>query len=302
MAVESSVVIITLDRPALLAQALASLEAQSRQPAEVVVIDNGPSEETAQVVRTFSSSLAVRRVEETRRGFGHARNCGLREARGKILVSMDDDCRAAPDWMANLLAPLEAGEAEMVGGSRTCGTKGLPARLDYLATDAPVLHPALPRGYVPALSTSNLAMWHCVAERVGEFDATLATCEDRDFCRRARAHGFRILFEPSARVEHQPPVKTFADYLKRMVRYGLGTSQYFLRHPRQEKLARLLPAAPALRLALWPFLAALGTGYLAWKNWPRRPDAALLSPLLFVGQLGWHWGGYLAAREERKHC
>ena len=302
MAIESSLVIITLNRPALLEESLASLELQSRQLDEIVVVDNGPSEETARVVREFESRLPVRRVEESRRGYGFARNRGLQEARGDILLSMDDDCYAHKDWVGDLLRPLNEGEAEIAGGSRTCGTKGLAARLDYLCTDAPVLHPELPRGYVDALSTSNLAMLRSVVDRVGEFDESLATCEDRDFCRRARSLGYRILFEPSATVRHQPPIKSFGDYTRRMVRYGKGTSQYFLRHPREEILSMLFPSQPMLRLAFWPLLAGLGTGYLAYRNWPRCPDALLLSPLIFVGQVCWHWGGYLATRQEKVHC
>ncbi len=302
MPVEISLIIITLDRPALLEGALASLETQTRKPDQVVVIDNGPSPDTARVVESFHSRLPVERFEEPRRGFGAARNRGLREARGGILVFLDDDCRAEPRWIEKLLAPLHRDEADIVGGSRVCVTPGLLARLDYLSTDAPVLHPRLPRGAAPSLSTSNLAMRARVAREVGEFDETLATCEDRDFCLRARARGFRLLYEPAACVEHQPPVTTLPGYARRMVRYGLGTSQYFLRHRREEKLAKMFPASPWLRLMLAPVLAVLGTGYLVWRNWPRRPDALPLSPLLLVGQLYWHWGGYLAAREERTKC
>jgi len=187
----------------------------------------------------------------------------------------------------HLLAPLEKGEAEIVGGSRTCGTPGLPARLDYLSTDAPVLHPSLPRGYVPALSTSNLAMWRRVAVRVGEFDATLATCEDRDFCRRARASA-SVSF-----LSRQPPCaisRPSRDSPTTQTAWcGMpGHFQYFLRHPAEERLAgscrrrRNAPAPVAV-------LAVLGTGYLVLKNWPRRPDAVPLIPLIFLGQLCWHW-------------
>ncbi len=299
MPVETTVVIITLNRPALLAEALASLERQTRMPGEVLVVDNGPSAGTAGVVRSFQPRLPVTCLAEPRRGYGAARNCGLARSSGRILVFLDDDCQAAPDWMEKLLAPIESGEADIVGGSRICVRPGLAARLDYLSADAPVLHPRLPRRYVRHLSTANLAMCRGVGEKVGVFDETLATCEDRDFCARALALGCRILYEPEARVSHLPPIYGLPDYFRRMVRYGRGTSQYFLRHRDTEPLARLFPASPALRLLMLPALAAMGAGYLVWKNWPFEPAAAWLSPLLLCGQLCWHWGGYLAAREGR---
>ncbi len=297
MPVDTTVIIITLNRPALLAEALASLLPQTRPPGEILVVDNGPSEDTAAVVESFLSRLPVVYLQERHRGYGPARNCGLRRARGRILLFLDDDCRAAPDWIERLVGPIEAGEADIAGGSRICARPGLAARLDYLSADAPILHPGLPRGYVPHLSTANLAFPRSVAEKVGAFDETLATCEDRDFCARARALGFRILYAPEARVAHLPPIYDLRDYFRRMVRYGRGTSQYFLRHRDTEPLARLFPASPTLRLFLLPVLAALGAAYLVRKNWPCEPAAAWLSPLLLCGQFCWQWGGYLAARE-----
>jgi len=97
MAIETSLVIITLNRAALLEEALASLEAQTRRLGEIVVVDNGPSEETALAVRKFEGRLPVRR-SKNRAGAMARQNRGLREAQGEILLSMDDDCRAGPDW------------------------------------------------------------------------------------------------------------------------------------------------------------------------------------------------------------
>ena len=295
MAIDTSLIIITRHRPALLAKALGSLPCQTRPLDEIVIVDNGPSEATAETVRAFAGSLPVRYVAEPRAGYGAARNCGLRNARGRVLMFIDDDCVADPDWARILLERLESGAAEIVGGSRVCTQPGLAARLDYLSTDAPVLHPARPGGPAAHLSTSNLAVPAEVARRVGPFDETLAMCEDRDFCARARALGFRILYEPRARVAHRPPLERFGQYLARMRQYGFGTAQYFLRHP-GEGLAWVFPRSAVWRALLLPLLALAGTGYLVMKNLRHRSDALPLSPLLFVGQLFWHWGGYQACR------
>jgi hypothetical protein len=50
---------------------------------------------------------------------------------------------------------------------------------------------------------------------------------------------------------------------------------------------------------LLPALAAAGTAYLVARNLPQNIDAVPLSPLLFVGQLWWHWGGFEAMRQAR---
>jgi GT2 family glycosyltransferase len=285
----TSLIVITLRRAGLLRNTLAALQRQTRPPGEVIVIDNGPDPDTERVAR----DLGARYVPEPRRGYGSARNRGLAEARGDILYFLDDDCVAEPDWAERLWSVLAEGRADLAGGSRVSGRSGLAARLEYLSTDGPVLSPRLPGGPVPHLSTSNLILRREVVERVGAFDEKLAMCEDRDFTARARDRGFRLRFEPAARVTHYSSVYRAADYFARMRHYGFGTSQYFAQRP-DEPLARIFPKSPAARLALLPFLAAAGAGYLVLRNLPHCLDAIPLSPLLFAGQLSWHWGGWRA--------
>jgi GT2 family glycosyltransferase len=287
----TSLIVITLRRAALLRNTLAALERQTRRVDEVVIVDNGPDAETETVAR----EAGARYVPEPRRGYGSARNRGLAEARGEVLYFLDDDCLAEPDWAERLFEAVASGRADLAGGSRVSGRTGLAARLEYLSTDGPVLSPRLPAGPVMHLSTSNLIFKREVVERVGAFDEKLAMCEDRDFTARARDRGFRLRFEPAARVTHFSSVHRPADYFARMRHYGKGTSQYFAQRP-EEPLARLFPRSAAARLALLPFLAAAGTGYLVLRNLPHGPDAIPLSPLLFAGQLAWHWGGWQAMR------
>lgn len=295
----TSVIIITRLRAELLSETLETLARQTEAPGEVIVVDNAGCEKTRRVAGEFSSRFPVRYVLEPATGYGHARNRGLTEARGEWIYFLDDDCLAPPEWLVRLRSAIEQGEADVVGGSRTSGRTGLAARLEYLSTDGPVLHPGLQRGPASHLSTSNLVLRRQVAEAVGPFDETLAMCEDRDFTVRAREAGFRLLFEPGVRVVHQPPIFTLKQYHAKMRHYGYGTSQYFVRWRRLEPLARIFPRAAWARLLLLPALSLAGAGYLVLRNLPRQPDALWLSPLLWTGQLCWHWGGYEAMREGR---
>jgi GT2 family glycosyltransferase len=294
--VTSSLIIITLNRAALLQRTLQGLARQTRQIDEIIVIDNGPTRDTEQVVSTFTA----RYVPEPRRGYGNARNRGLSEAGGDVIYFLDDDCVPEPDWADVLWNVLDSGAADLASGSRTPGQPGLAARLEYLSTDGPVLSPALTAGPARHLSTSNLILRREVVTKTGCFDATLSMCEDRDFTTRARKLGFRLRYEPKARVTHYPAIHRVPEYLAKMRHYGTGTSQYFRRWSDEETLAGLFPASPAARFILLPALAAAGTAYLVARNLPQNPDAIPLSPLLFVGQLWWHWGGFEAMRMEQR--
>ncbi len=289
----TSLIIITLDRAALLKSTLEGLARQTRPIDEVIVVDNGPSGDTEQV----ACCCGARYVSEPRRGYGHARNRGLAEARGEAIYFLDDDCVPAPDWSDVLWKVIESGAADLASGSRTPGQLGLAARLEYLSTDGPVLSPSLAAGPARHLSTSNLILRREVIEKTGCFDTALTMCEDRDYTARARKLGFRLRYEPRARVTHYPEIHGLSDYFGKMRHYGFGTSQYFRRWRNEEPLARLFPTNPALRLLLLPALAAAGTGYLVARNLPQNPDAVPLSPLLLIGQLYWHWGGYEAMRQ-----
>ena len=288
----TSLIIITLNRAALLERTLQGVARQSRRIDEIIVIDNGPGCETERVVAGFDA----RYVPEPKRGYGHARNRGLGEAGGDVIYFLDDDCVPEPDWSDVLGGVIESGAADLASGSRRPGQPGLAARLEYLSTDGPVLSPAIKAGSARHLSTSNLILRREVVEKVGCFDTTLTMCEDRDYTTRARKLGFGLRYEPKARVTHYPTIHGFSDYLSKMRHYGTGTSQYFRRWQDEEPLARLFPESPVLRLLMLPALSAAGAGYLVARNLPQNPDALPLSPLLFVGQLWWHWGGFEATR------
>jgi GT2 family glycosyltransferase len=290
--VTSSLIIITLNRPALLQRTLEGLKRQSRLIDEIIVIDNGPTRDTEQVV----SASTARYVPEPRRGYGHARNRGLAEASGAVIYFLDDDCVPEPDWSEVLWTTLHSDAADLASGSRAPGQPGLAARLEYLSTDGPVLSPSLAAGPARHLSTSNLILRRDVIEKVGCFDTKLTMCEDRDFTTRARKLGFRLRYEPRARVTHYPAIHGLSDYLGKMRHYGTGTSEYFRRWREEEPLARFFPASPALRLLMLPALSAAGVTYLIARNLPQNPDALPLSPLLFLGQLWWQWGGFEATR------
>jgi GT2 family glycosyltransferase len=294
----TSLIIITLNRATLLKRTLEGLARQARQIDEIIVVDNGPTADTEHVV----SESAARYVPEPRRGYGHARNRGLAEAQGAVIYFLDDDCVPEPDWSDVLWNVLDSGDADLASGSRTPGQPGLAARLEYLSTDGPVLSPGLAAGPARHLSTSNLILRRDVVTKVGCFDTTLTMCEDRDFTTRARKLGFRLRYEPKARVTHYPAIHRLSDYLGKMRHYGTGTSQYFRRWQEEEPLARLFPASPALRLLMLPALSAAGTAYLVARNLPQSLDALPLSPLLFVGQVCWHWGGFEAMQLERQGC
>ena len=100
-----SIVIPTCDRPGDLGECLAALHRQGfHRDVEIIVVDNNPdSGLTAPVLSTFPK---VRAITERRRGAAYARNRGLLESRGTIIVSIDDDVIVPGGWLEGMLKPF----------------------------------------------------------------------------------------------------------------------------------------------------------------------------------------------------
>jgi len=97
-----SVVIVTRNRAELLKDALDSLTRQSRQPDEVIIVDNDSKDNTKEAALNFSDRLNIKYVYEPKRGIPHARNAGIRNTTGDIIASIDDDCVADENWLKYL--------------------------------------------------------------------------------------------------------------------------------------------------------------------------------------------------------
>jgi len=84
---------------------------------ELIVVDNGSTDDTAGVAHTAGARV----ISEPQRGYGAACAAGVAAATGDILVFMDGDGSFVPQELAHLIAPLVAGQADFVLGSRLRG-------------------------------------------------------------------------------------------------------------------------------------------------------------------------------------
>ncbi len=98
-----SVAIITRNRGNVLVNSLASLTKQVIRPYEVLVVDNDSHDATKEVVDYFKKKLPVRYVKEKKVGIPYARNRAIKEAKGDILVFIDDDVTVDENWLIEVI-------------------------------------------------------------------------------------------------------------------------------------------------------------------------------------------------------
>lgn len=114
-----SVIIPTRNRAELLRACLESLRRQrlSAKQFEVVVVDNGSTDDTAQIVQSFSADLNLVACHEPEPGLHRGRHAGLRAATHELLVFADDDIVATDTWLETLCTVFEDHEVAMAGGN-----------------------------------------------------------------------------------------------------------------------------------------------------------------------------------------
>ena len=115
----NAVIIPALDEEESIPHVLAALPRHLIH--EIIVVDNGSTDRTAEVAREAGAGWVVR---EERRGYGYACAAGVQvalEQNARVLVFLDADGSFDPAQIPDLLAPIDAGEADLVLGSRLAG-------------------------------------------------------------------------------------------------------------------------------------------------------------------------------------
>ena len=197
-----SVVIPTYMRAASLDRLLSMLESVDRPLGgfEVIVVDDGSSDRTAEVVS--GAAISVRYVHQENSGPATARNRGWQLASAPIVVFTDDDCVPSSSWLVDMAAALDANpEFAAVGGAIRPLADGFRAR--FVQAERLVDHGADERG-VRYLVTANAAVRTVALSAVGGFDERFpgAAGEDTDLGFRLRAAGYRLGVTGSGLVHH----------------------------------------------------------------------------------------------------
>jgi len=212
---------------------LDSLLAQEYPPSafEVVVADNGSTDETASIVRRYAERGPVRLVDASaRRGPAVARNAVIAAARGEIVAFTDADCISHPTWLAEIERGFaDAGVGAVAGAiladppqtstERFCERRGVLSQEHVLA------HPVLPYA-----QTANAAFRRSVFERVGTFDEWLITCEDADMLWRMQLEtALRLVYRPAALVWHRHRSSRLGLW-RQTLGWGIGQALLYKKH------------------------------------------------------------------------
>jgi GT2 family glycosyltransferase len=211
---------------------------------ELIVVDNASDD--ADAARRFHArhGSRVRFVTQPRLGAAHARNLGVEQAGGDILVFIDSDCLPARDWLRELVTCARqngycGGSVELCFAGRKLSSVELFEKVFAFRQKIYVTQKKFS-------VTANLAVRRGIFLDVGPFRPGLA--EDLDWGRRAARRGYEIVYCASAQVRH-PARVSYGDLRRKWRR--LCAEEVALRRSEGQRNPRL--AAQAAMVALSPF-------------------------------------------------
>lgn len=236
---------------------------------ELIVVDNNCTDDTERVVHGFTHAVPIVYVREPRQGLSHARNAGLRIARGRLIIFTDDDVRPDPGWIAAYWAAYRATpQGYYFGGPVDSEFEDGKPDDDLLRIAFPSIK-GLDWGPEPRrlIDTEGFAgaNWACPAQALAGgpgFDPSLGLIsssprmragEETDLMMRLRRDGLLPWYLPAARLSHFVPAG------KCTLEHVAARYEAFGRYSARAALAR--PPRPR---AVW-----------GWPPWLSRQTAKL---------------------------
>jgi glycosyltransferase involved in cell wall biosynthesis len=285
-----SIVIPCLNGAITLPRLVTALE-QQRLPEgfekEVIVVDNGSTDGTLDLLATLSAKV----IRESRRGPGSARNTGIRAARGEIILLLDADTRPVhSDLILEHLNTLNQSEAIGIAGGSISPDPEQRGWIAFADNAASYFnwHWGLSPKYFTFQPTANLAFRRNLLDLVGLFREDLLWLEDFEWNTRVREKGYQIYFNPRAGVYHRGRA-TLRNALKHLYTWGLNVRKVYL--PGRPEKRWFWKDNPLLFCLNIPFRVLLLT-YITLKRWvgfyPLK--TLFLIPVFFLLWFSWGLG------------
>lgn len=256
-----SVVICAYNAERTMRECLVSLRGLDYPNYEVIIVDDGSRDRTAEIATDFPE---FRLIRQPNKGLSEARNVGLHAALGEIIAYTDSDCVVDPHWLTFMVrAMLEDGVDACGGPNHAPHEKG---RLEGCVAASPgaPCHVLTDEDRAEHLAGCNMAFTKAALLALGGFDPQFtAAGDDVDICWRMLAAGYVLGFSPAAFVWHFRR-NTIKAYYRQQRGYGRAEAMLYSKYAERFNmfgqirwqgtipgLARTIPGGDRKRV-IWP--------------------------------------------------
>lgn len=227
-----TVVVCAYNAAATVEECLVHARALDYPNLEVLLIDDGSTDNTADIAeRVCSGDPRMKVVRAPHQGLSGARNTGWQTAVGDLVAYLDSDAYPTPEWPYYLALGLDGSEVAGVGGPNLPPPGGTVAAERVARAPGGPVHVLVSDDRAEHVPGANMAFWRRVLADLGGFDEVYtAAGDDVDICWKVLDAGGEIAFHPAALVWHHRRGSAKA-YLKQQRGYGRSEALVARRHP-----------------------------------------------------------------------
>ncbi len=225
----TSVVIPVFNASGTIIKCLKSLESQISKPAEVIVVDDGSSDNTLKELSNFQkqTKLKIKIFKQKHLGPGAARNLGARKATGSVLAFIDSDCVPNSKWLANITDALSDPKIGAVGGGYCSGIDNSFWQ-KFSCEELKFRRRKIKKNVSTALS-NNLACRKSLFWEAGGFPKEFPVCEDMFFTYQV-SRNHKIIWLKNNGVKHHFKTSLIS-FLRHQYFFGRESTRFFLYNP-----------------------------------------------------------------------
>lgn len=267
----TTVIVPTHNHAATVTACLDGLAGQCRagNPFEILVVDAASADDTRTQVAAWIAqhpAHAVRLLCESDASLAAARNAGARAACGELLLFIDADCTPAADWVATMCASFADGEIVGVRGAICTEQRGVtPA---FVQAEYDDRYERMRRfATIDFIDNYAAAYRRDVFLANGGFDTFFAACEDQELSFRLAEKGYRMAFQPAARVSHRHDTGLLA-YMRRKYLQGFWKAPLTRLHPDRMVQDAHTPQVLKFQIVLLSIAFGLALAALLGFIWP----------------------------------
>lgn len=269
-----SVVIPAFNEEENITACLEALASQTLAPEnfEVIVVDNGSTDQTSRRASQFKKRLSLRIVSQTRASISAARNRGASIAASPILAFLDADCMTRPNWLQKAL--LLAQRRTLWGAHYLVQKDASWVGLTWFRFQA-----TEEEGHVSFIPGSCLFVHRSDFEELGGFEESMVTSEDVDLSLRAKWRGFDVVAHPALAVYHEGTPRTLTGFFRQNRWHGRNVLPNFIANLPSTKNLGIVALTLHTFLMAGLSLITLATA-ISGHHWavPAVPIALLLLP------------------------
>ncbi len=227
-----SAVITAYNKQITIAKTLYSLLSQPAEFKEIIVIDDGSTDNSAEIIKEFADKHKnIKYIFQSNQGVSRSSNAGLSMVNTNLVALLDGDVSLDENWLSKLIPYFENEEIGAVSGlTKTMNPKNLWAAL--AGYNVEYRQSKIKGEFVDHLSTTNVVYRKPVLDKIGLFDPGFRYGQDNEMSYRIIMAGYKLILSKKTFCLHFWP-ESFVAFMKQRMHGALARAMLIKKYPKR---------------------------------------------------------------------